>query len=583
MSSAYPPSVKRVTLKDIYQITRPSWAKPEKWETGLIFLVSLAVGLYGAYGQTIASYVLSPFPSVLKHVPGVWPLVDLIVVTAGGMLIVKVYKHWRVRHYPCTFLYCFYMPEASNPDGHSRVVGYCTLTPDYDDGELLATGASYPWENGQVLDDIAGFTSTSVRPEKGSEHIFCHINFDLDRAARVKRFYHHGVLSFELLHAVGLPGGEYAGHLRSTNKPGELSDVDVYANGYAQWFAKGIIKEADIRRALTEQGSALFARLDTLLKTDPHPFLWECLKRSGTSHPNFWSHPIPLPQTVILHPELGPFVLQWLSRVLSILGLQSSEANRFCKTATAKARAEDSDSLAYERALKQALTGMVKKAKEDAALMDRARIIFEQISPFLIGESLLDIGCGNGLVSYLAKDRFKQIMLLDVVRYVPPAFGLNFLEYRDGEPLPVKQQYDTVLLLTVLHHAEDPLRLLREAWATTRQRLVIIESVVGVHALPNNVKYELVNRSDEDQIAFAAFVDWFYNRVLHDDVPVPYNFTKPDNWKARFVQYGMHLTQTVELGQDIEIGPEYHVLFVLDKQGEGSDSKGAVRDGSRAR
>ena len=79
------------------------------------------------------------------------------------------------------------------------------------------------------------------------------------------------------------------------------------------------------------------------------------------------------------------------------------------------------------------------------------------------------------------------------------------------------------------------------------------------------VKYELVKLSDEDQIAYATFVDWFYNRVLHDDVPVPYNFTTVENWQATFLQYNMRLAQTIHLGQDIEIGPEYHVLFVLEK------------------
>jgi hypothetical protein len=107
---------------------------------------------------------------------------------------------------------------------------------------------------------------------------------------------------------------------------------------------------------------------------------------------------------------------------------------------------------------------------------------------------------------------------------------------------------------------------LKMAWAATRKRLIIIESVVGVHKAEPPVRYDLANASDENQIAYAAFVDWFYNRVLHDDVPVPYNFTTPERWQSTFLQHGMHLAHTIYLGQDIDIGPEYHVLFVLEKQ-----------------
>jgi hypothetical protein len=70
---------------------------------------------------------------------------------------------------------------------------------------------------------------------------------------------------------------------------------------------------------------------------------------------------------------------------------------------------------------------------------------------------------------------------------------------------------------------------------------------------------------DESQIGYAAFVNWFYNRVQHDGVPVPYNFTTPEKWHSVFVQQGMQILQTKHLGQDIDIGPEYHILFVLQK------------------
>ena len=118
----------------------------------------------------------------------------------------------------------------------------------------------------------------------------------------------------------------------------------------------------------------------------------------------------------------------------------------------------------------------------------------------------------------------------------------------------------------------EPLELLKQAWQATRKRLIIIESVVGVHQVKPSIRYEIADLTDANQIAFAAFVDWFYNRVLHDDIPVPYNFTTVENWESIFLQYKMHRLETIDFGQDIEIGPEYHVLFVLEKEGLGSAS-----------
>lgn len=181
-----------------------------------------------------------------------------------------------------------------------------------------------------------------------------------------------------------------------------------------------------------------------------------------------------------------------------------------------------------------------------------------------MGESLLDIGCGNGMIASLVKDRFQQIQLLDVVRYLPPELRLPFKFYKEGDP--INGSYDTVLLLTVLHHSSGPRDLLKLAWAATKKRLIIIESVVGIHSTEPGVNYELVESSDEKQVAYAAFIDWFYNRVLHDDVPVPCNFTTPQEWKSVFAEENMKLVQTSYFGQDIDIGPEYHVLFVLQKE-----------------
>jgi SAM-dependent methyltransferase len=461
------------------------------------------------------------------------------------------------------------MPEASNPSGKSQVVGFCQIKPDMETGEIRVRGASFFWKNGQVdINSRVAFASTQVRGTKEHEETTCHIRFDIDLDDANKRFYRQGLLQFRL--AAGCVTSAtcdaYSGYLRSANKDVEAEAVDVQAKGYAERCAKGLPLESDIQAKLTAYGQVLFARLDTMLKSVPPPTLWKAKGHMYMNKTNIFGHQIPTPQSVILNPTLRPCVDRYLTKVLTLMGLRVDAIEGFKELAAEKARVELDDTLvAYERELKRGLIGQIVIYKEDEALSQRATVIYTQISSYLCGDSLLDIGCGNGLIANLARSRFRETQLLDVVRYLPTALNLPFKLYAEGQPLPIDDPFDTVLLLTVLHHSSDPTELLKLAWGATRKKLIIIESVVGVHRLEPGVSYELVNSSIEDQIAFAAFVDWFYNRVLHDDVPVPYNFTTPEKWRSIFVENNMRLAQSLHLGQDIDIGPEYHMLFVLEK------------------
>lgn len=199
------------------------------------------------------------------------------------------------------------------------------------------------------------------------------------------------------------------------------------------------------------------------------------------------------------------------------------------------------------------------------AVYGRSVQVFNHVSRHFTGTSLLDVGCGNGLISKMSQALFPEIQLLDISNYVSPEVDLPFLRCEEGRPLPVSKGYDTVLLLMALHHSSDPAALLREAWRVTRRRLIIIESVFGVYTPPPVGVYELFQFEERDQLDYAIFVDWLYNKVLHDDIPVPYNFTTPDRWRQVFVDHHLPLVIDQNLGQDLTMAPELHFLFVIDR------------------
>lgn len=459
--------------------------------------------------------------------------------------------------------------------GKSRVVGYCYVKPIIQSGKIVVQGASYQWDEGKLSKRVGYRSNYVYGTQDDDEETTCHIQFTIDENQE-ERLYRHGLLQFRLADRgddLMRKGGKdaYVGYLQSTRRGSELQDVEVRSKGYAELYSEGVAPEDEARLALTRRGDALFGILDAILRTTPQPSLWPAedlmLPESLTiKKTNCWGHQIPTPQSVILNGDLRSHIDTLLTNMLSLTGLSSDAIEEFKKYAITQARLDPEDiQSAYERSLKKELVDKKIDWKMDETLTQRATIISKQIIQFLAGDSLLDIGCGNGLITDLIRQHFNRIQCLDVVRYMPASLKLPFLLYKDGEPLPIDNTFDTVLLLTVLHHSNNPIELLKMAWAATTKRLIIIESVVGVHKAEPHVRYDLAGASDENQIAYAAFVDWFYNRVLHDDVPVPYNFTTPERWQSTFLQHGMRLLTTMHLGQDIDIGPEYHVLFVLEK------------------
>jgi 2-polyprenyl-3-methyl-5-hydroxy-6-metoxy-1,4-benzoquinol methylase len=451
------------------------------------------------------------------------------------------------------------------------------MMPDYKKGEITAFGTSFRWEE-QIVDDGTAYASNIVFGAYQEDQITnkqvptCEIRFEINERDRTNRLYSYGFLEFEF---VGKTDGTdaYAGVLRSSRKDPRLPDVArVIAKGYAEYYRSGCVESGQVRSVLTSNAKNLFFHFRNLLNVKERPIIWKNAGRMLHIIPNYWQEEIPTPQWVMLAGDdtsLGRSVREYLNTVLDSRGLSAPAIRSFQEYAAQQAWniQGETSSRRFENDLRVYLTEQDKRAGSwDQALVKRAQIIYNVVKPHLVGSSLLDIGCGDGRISGVvaASCAFDRIKLVDVADNVPDllkqAFKLDFTRYENGGPLPIGgETFDTVLLLTVLHHAHDPRGLLNLAWQATKRRLIIIESVVGVETERSSLSYE-------EQVAFAAFVDWFYNRVLYEGIPVPYNFTTVEKWETLFGDYkDMRLVKKEHLGRDIEIGPEYHVVFVLEK------------------
>lgn len=218
----------------------------------------------------------------------------------------------------------------------------------------------------------------------------------------------------------------------------------------------------------------------------------------------------------------------------------------------------------FEAELQRIFNALVPSEVMRAALDRRAALIAKQVFPFIIGENVADIGCGDGLVAWYLKRHAKRIMLVDVYCYLDPRVSLPYYGYQEGEPLPLIEEADTSLLLTVLHHAEDPIKLLCETRRITRSRLLVIESVFGVDADAGGPPSVLHHLDHQRQRKYATFVDYLYNRVFHDGVPVPFNYSTPSGWQRIFQSTGWDVQHVIDLGIDQPIVPEHHILYALN-------------------
>jgi 2-polyprenyl-3-methyl-5-hydroxy-6-metoxy-1,4-benzoquinol methylase len=224
----------------------------------------------------------------------------------------------------------------------------------------------------------------------------------------------------------------------------------------------------------------------------------------------------------------------------------------------------------YENQLHKLLKSKgITEKKIAKTLNNRADLIFQQIQSYLTGEKILDFGCGDGKVGEKLSKEGYEVLLVDIYKHPHISnIPLIFKQFKQGEKIPTNKMFDVILLLTVLHHSEDPLNTIREAKRLLRKggRILIIESVYGIKE-----DSEFGKLTSKEQILTNIFFDHFYNRVIHyhknpkKKVSVPFNFRTPSQWKNIFEKEGLKQIKVKNLGIDQPTVPEYHTLHILQK------------------
>ena len=146
----------------------------------------------------------------------------------------------------------------------------------------------------------------------------------------------------------------------------------------------------------------------------------------------------------------------------------------------------------------------------------------EQLSQLIpAGCSVLDVGCGDGKLasSLLQKRPDLRVQGVDVLARERTWIPITRF---DGTKLPYdSDSFDAVMFVDVLHHAQDPLVLLREALRVSRRWIILKDHVL--HGLAAGLR--------------LRFMDYVGNAGY--GVALPYNYWTAEKWRDVERQLGL--------------------------------------------
>ena len=186
----------------------------------------------------------------------------------------------------------------------------------------------------------------------------------------------------------------------------------------------------------------------------------------------------------------------------------------------------------------------------------RTRVLAELLAARLPQRaSVLDIGCGDGVISSLIASFRPDVSIQGVEFLVRPECKIKCRAF-DGLTLPHPDaSFDVCLFVDVLHHTEDPAIMLREAARVTR-RFVLLKDHVDENML--------------DDVTLR-FMDWVGNRP--HGVVLTYNYQSRKQWAEYFLRCGLkEETWTSEVSLyawpfSLLVGRKLHFVAMLGKTG----------------
>ena len=176
------------------------------------------------------------------------------------------------------------------------------------------------------------------------------------------------------------------------------------------------------------------------------------------------------------------------------------------------------------------------------------------------GASVLDVGCGDGLLARRIGDLRGDIQIHGIDVLVREKTHIPVRPF-DGQTIPHGNgAVDVVLFVDVLHHTDDPMTLLREA-ARVAGRAVLIKDHTRDGLLAGSI---------------LRFMDYIGN--AHHGVRLPYNYWPGRCWLGAFRELGLSVRSWQN---DLKLYPPFadwifgrslHFIVLLEPERRGAET-----------
>jgi ubiquinone/menaquinone biosynthesis C-methylase UbiE len=178
------------------------------------------------------------------------------------------------------------------------------------------------------------------------------------------------------------------------------------------------------------------------------------------------------------------------------------------------------------------MTTMISDLHGQIVFQRRVRALCAALAPLLKPGKVLDVGAGSGMLAALIMQQRADVQITGIDVHLRPESFVPVTQY-DGSHIPHEDNsFDSVMIVDVLHHTDDPARVLAECLRVSRGVVVIKD-----HFQENALEH-----------AVLRGMDWVGNKG--HGVRLPYNYFSRASWASALRQIGAreHLRQEAVTG-----------------------------------